>query len=85
MDQGSKVFFGKTTQVVYLNNGKTKSQHLTYLGPPFRVLNFSPQVCFWWLSGTNFTLLEDSGIGKESIWIDLFPTEVTTAIFLFLH
>ena len=32
-----------------------------YLDPP-RVSNFIPQVCFWWLRGTNFTPLEDSGM-----------------------
>ena len=31
-----------------------------YLDPP-RVSNFSPQVCFWWLRGSNFRPLEDSG------------------------
>ena len=32
----------------------------TYLDPP-RVSNFSPQVCFWWLRGSNFRPLELSG------------------------
>ena len=32
----------------------------TYLDPP-RVSNFSPWICFWWLRGSNFTPLEDSG------------------------
>ena len=27
-----------------------------------RVSNFSPQLCFWWLRGSNFRPLEDSGI-----------------------
>ena len=48
-----------------------------YLDPP-RVSNFSPQVFFWWLRGTNFTPLEDSGMyyinlrnWQEFIWVNL--------------
>ena len=32
----------------------------TYLDPP-SMSNFSPQVCFWWLRGSNFRPLENSG------------------------
>ena len=42
-----------------------KCMEYRYLDPP-RVSNFSPQVCFWWLRGTNFTPWEDSG---TYIWL----------------
>ena len=35
-----------------------------YLDPP-RVSNLIPQVCFWWLRGTNFTPLGESDIERE--------------------
>ena len=47
-----------------------------YLDPP-RVSNFSPQVCFWWLRGSNFRPLEDSGMYSVVqfiyLWDDYLP------------
>ena len=39
----------------------------THIIHPPMVSNFSAQVCFWWLRGSNFRLLEDSGMYPSPI------------------
>ena len=47
-------------KVVILGFG-SKKIYIMYPDPP-KMSNFRPQVCFWWLRGSNFRPLEDSGI-----------------------
>ena len=39
-----------------------------YIPKPSKGVKFQPQVCFWWLRGSNFTPLEDSGINKPLLF-----------------
>ena len=58
--QSSLCWLPKACKTVSKSSKKGTQSTYLQVDPP-KVSNFSPWVCFWWLGGTNFTPLEDSG------------------------
>ena len=67
--------FGLARSDIYGPPGWFYLLNISVTDPP-RVSNFSPQVCFWWLRGSKFRPLEDSGthflLGSlDMLWVHI--------------